>query len=167
MRGLHPELCGWFLAAAGALEAFEQGAARAVSSASRGPDEGPEVREALAAAAWVGQRFRGELEERVATLFGAVSPVESTALEGLPTLVGAALAIQGAWKDALLRVDAHSRLLLRLQLAQWEAVVLPVLTAVCPDPDELHALRTTLMEHLPAPAAHPEKFLGVGGPLEV
>jgi len=163
MRGLHPELCAWLSAAAATLAALEQGAARAVSGAARGPDSGPELREALAAASWVSQRLRQELEDRVAELFGAVTPQPEAPIDGLAALAGTAVALQGAWEDALPRVDAHTRLLLRLQLAQWEAVVVPALVATCGTAGDMSACRMALADRLPPPPDHPEAFLASVG----
>lgn len=164
MRGLHPELCGWLSAAASTLDALEQGSARAVSAAARGADGGPELREALAAAAWVSQRLRLELQDRIVALFGAVTVEAVEPVDGLPALVRTAVALEGAWRDALPRVDAHTRLLLRLQLAQWQAVVVPALTAACGTPGDGRALRLALADRLPPPPDHPEAFLGLLGP---
>ena len=161
MRGLHPALCGWLSQAAAVLEALERLAAAQALQASRGDEPGPRVREALAVTGWVSERMRQELQGRIQGLFGTLSepePQVQAALSGEP-LLAIAQAVREAWHAALPRVDAHSRLVLRLQLAQWEAVVLPGLVAVCevppPAPSLVHALRACL----PQPATHPESFL--------
>lgn len=173
MRGLQPALCAWLSQAAALLDGQQVLAARVISACARGPDSGPELREALAAAVWVQQRLQTELQARITELFGApTSPdptlaawfdaAPATQQDGPAACAAAARATADAWREALPVVDAHTRLLLSLQLAQLDRVVLPALQAGCAPatrPPAAEPLRQVLADHLPPAPGHPEAFL--------
>ncbi len=176
MRGLHPALCGWLSQAVAVLDALVQVSAMLIGRCERGPGAGPSEREVLAAAGWVWTQHRQELASRVNEVLGALdSPAEGVVSwadhamaqqgpGGLAALTGACEGLVAVWREAMGVVDGHTRLLLRLQLAQLDGVVLPGLLEACARagvaPQPAPALVGHLTGQLPASQAHPEGFLG-------
>ncbi len=139
MRGHHPETCAWLSEAVALLDRVSRWASSLIPGEDRGLDARPVAREALSVTAWVSTRHTEELEGRIGELFGALKPPSPELLTWFEDQVGADLgALAGAvsvvkelWRQAQDHLDAHTGLLLRLQLAQLDEVVSPMLRAAC------------------------------------
>ncbi len=163
MKGLHPETCAWLSQGHAVLDALGRLTAQAIGALDR--DAGAPRREALAAVGWVAGQHREALEARVLGLLGTVEPPAETVASAL-AVAPSPSAIAGlvhTWREACEaaapRVDAHTRLTLRLQLAHWDAVILPALARTGASGDPSSDLREALADLLPPPTDHPEAFL--------
>jgi hypothetical protein len=174
---MQPALCGWLSQAVALLEAQQELAMLGIAQCARGPEPGPEIREVLATTAWLFERFQRELESRIVELLGTREPVapalvswfeQARSAESKSTeLANAAQATRSAWQQAMPGFDAHTRLVLRLQVAQFDAVIGPGLVAATTASGgaitAAEPLIRTLEEHLPVHPEHPGEFLSLAG----
>lgn len=143
----------------------------ATACLARTSEHAPHEREALALVAWLARRAESELRERARELFASGhEPEDVRALEllfseadvgerpvaALRGAIDARLEIDRAHGD---RLDAHTRLLVRIHRVSYEHLALPAL-ATQAAPAWRDRFRDLYLSMLPAPRALPDDFLG-------